>query len=208
MSLQKLHLKREEAFKYFQKVMSQIENISKSSMQILMNAYEYVEYEKNTIIIKENDTSGTVYFIVKGLVKSYYYNTSKELIDSFSEEGTFFGNLYSHITKKPATEIYEAMEDVVLLKTDYVQLERLFKEHHDLETLARKGIQQYYVQYMERVHQLKGLTADEKYNLFLEQYGSIMNRIPIKSIADYLGISAETLSRIRAKEKRSKKDTK
>ena len=60
-------------------------------------------------------------------------------------------------------------------------------------------MQQYYITYVERVHNLKGLPSQEKYHLFVSQYDAFMNRIPLKFIANYLGITSETLSRIRAK---------
>ena len=74
-----------------------------------------------------------------------------------------------------------------------------------IESAARKVIEQYYVKYVERVHHLKGLPADEKYHLFQKHYGDFVHRIPLKYVADYLGITSETLSRIRAKENKKKR---
>lgn len=56
------------------------------------------------------------------------------------------------------------------------------------------------MKYVERVHHLKGLPADEKYHLFQQHFGGFVNRIPLKYLADYLGITSETLSRIRGKD--------
>lgn len=175
-------------------------SISDNNIQKLLDAFESVVYDKHTKIIKEGDITSYLYFISKGLVRVYYFNNGKELIDWFAEEGSFFGNLYSHILQKPGFDIYEAMEDVTVLRIKYTDLERLFKESHEIESIARKVLEKYYVTYVEkRVHHLKGLSSDEKYTAFLKNYASCSNRIPLKYVANYLGISSETLSRIRAK---------
>lgn len=174
--------------------------ISPMNLQKILNIFEQVEYEKNTQIIREGEITNYIYFVSKGIIRVYYYSNGKEIIDWFAEEGAFFGNLYSHIMQKPGFDIYESVEEVVLLRVRYEDLEQLFSEVHEIDTTARKIMEQYYVRYVERVHHIKGLTAEEKYHYFIENYGSYLNRIPLKYVADYLGISAETLSRIRAKD--------
>lgn len=181
-------------------VINSLAEISPSNLQKILDICETIEYDKNTQIIKEGEVSSYVYFVHKGIIRVYYHSIGKELIDWFAEEGTFIGNLYSHIMKKPGVDIYESIEDVVLLRTKYDKLEKLFRESHEIETVARKIIERYYVTYVERVHHLKGLAADEKYRFFVNHYGTVMNRIPLKFVADYLGITSETLSRIRSKD--------
>ena len=78
-----------------------ISEISKINLQKILAVFETVEYDKNTQIIKEGEISSYVYFVTKGIVKIYYHSSGKELIDWFAEEGTFIGNLYSHIMQKP-----------------------------------------------------------------------------------------------------------
>ena len=186
----KLHLKE---------TLLQAAIISENNIQKILNIFEVVKYDKNQQIIKEGTVAEYMYFISKGLVRVYYFKTGKEIIDWFAEEGSFIGNLYSHITTKPGFDIYEAMEDVTLLRVKFNDLEKLYKESHEIESLSRKIMEQYYITYVERVHNLRALPSDEKYHLFLKYYAPIINRIPLKFVAIYLGITAETLSRIRAK---------
>lgn len=190
---------------YLAEVIRGITDISEENIKKILDAFELVEYDKNTQIIKEGEITSYVYFVTKGIVKIYYYSSGKELIDWFAEEGTFIGNLYSHIMQKPGFDIYESIEDVSMLRAKYDKLETLFKHNHEIESAARKVIEQYYVKYVERVHHLKGLPADEKYHLFQKHYGDFVHRIPLKYVADYLGITSETLSRIRAKENKKKR---
>ena len=181
-----------------------ITDISEVNLQKILDIFESVTYDKNTKIIKEGGITSYVYFVSKGIIRVYYHSVGKELIDWFAEEGSFIGNLYSHIMQKPGFDIYESIEDVALLRTQYSDLEKLFKQNHEIESAARRVLEQYYVKYVERVHHLKGLPADEKYHLFQQHYGEFVQRIPLKFVADYLGISSETLSRIRGKDNKKK----
>jgi hypothetical protein len=91
------------------------------------------------------------------------------------------------------------MEDTFVLKANYNELQSLYKESHEIESVARRIMELYYVKYVERVHNIKGLPAEQKYEAFLKNYESCSNRIPLKFVANYLGITSETISRIRAK---------
>ena len=181
--------------------------VSDKNIQKILGAFESVVFEKNTQIIKQGDVATHLYFISKGIIRVYYHKSGKELIDWFAEEGCFFGNLYSHILKKPGLDIYESIEDVELLRIKYSELENLYKGSHEIEAIARIFMEQYYVRYIERAHYLKGLLSDEKYYAFLKSYERCVNRIPLKYVANYLGITSETLSRIRSKyDKKNKKE--
>lgn len=183
----------------------EIHPISQENQKKLLDAFEEVSYDKNTQIIKGDEIPVYMYFVVKGIIRVYYTNEDKELIDWFAEEGCFIGNLYSYIMRKPGFDIYESIEDVVLLRARYTDLERLLAHSHEIERLAREIIQLYYVKYVERVHHLKGLPAEEKYHHFVHHYGAFVNRIPLKYVANYLGITSETLSRIRARDNKKVK---
>lgn len=179
-------------------------SISSVNLEKLLAACEVITFDKNTQIIKEGDIVDYFYFISKGIIRVYYHNDGKEIVDWFAEEGCFFGNLFSYIMKKPGIDIYESIENVTLLRIKYTMMEQLFKESHEIESAALKIMQEHYVKYVERVHPLKGLAAEEKYHLFTKNYASYINRIPLKFVADYLGITSETLSRIRSSKKSKK----
>lgn len=175
------------------------DKISDDDLQKILDVFKLQHYEKNKKIINEGEITNHLYFIFKGLVRVYYYKSGKELIDWFAEEGYFFGNLYSYILQKPGIDIYETMEETIVLKASYADLQSLYKESHEIDSLARRIMELYYVKYVERVHNIKGLPAEEKYEAFLKNYESCSNRIPLKFVANYLGITSETISRIRAR---------
>ena len=100
----------------------------KPPKEFLAETIRSITYDKNTKIIKEGEITSYVYFVSKGIIRVNYHSVGKELIDWFAEEGSFIGNLYSHIMQKPGFDIYESIEDVALLRTQYSDLEKLFKK--------------------------------------------------------------------------------
>ncbi len=185
-------------------VIQQISPVTPTNLQKIINNFEFITFDKDAVILKDNEIPTYCYFVVKGIVRVYYNTDGRQIIDWFAEEGTFIGNLYGYITKS-GFDIYESLEEVELLRAKYTDIEQLLSHTHEIERVARKLIELYYVRYVERSHQLKGLPAEEKYRLFVKNYGKFVSRIPLKYIADYLGITSETLSRIRAKELKKQK---
>ena len=186
-------------------VIQKISPITASNLKKIIDKFEFITFDKDAVILKENEIPTYCYFVAKGIVRVYYKVEERQIIDWFAEEGTFIGNLYGYITKS-GFDIYESIEEVELLRATYADIEHLLSHVHEIERVARKTIELYYVQYIERSHQLKGLSAEEKYRLFVRNYEKFVPRIPLKYIADYLGITSETLSRIRAKELKKKKN--
>lgn len=200
----KMKAQESKAKEMLANVLQQIDVISTSNLQKVLDKFEFISFDKETAILKESEIPKYIYFVAKGIVRVYYKTDGRQIIDWFAEEGTFIGNLYGYITKS-GFDIYESIEEVELLRATYADIEHLLSHVHEIERVARKTIELYYVQYIERSHQLKGLSAEEKYRLFLRNYEKFVSRIPLKYIADYLGITSETLSRIRAKELKKKK---
>lgn len=172
--------------------------ITEQSIKEIVELFELATYKKNEIIISEGKISDEFYFIYKGAIRVFFYKDDKLIIDRFEVEGGSFGSNFSFLTKKPCTYNYEAMEDVVLLKGSYKALDELCKKSHEIERLYRMNMEMYHFLFTQRMSAFKSTTTEDRYNNFIEEYGDLANRIPLKDIANYLDMSPETLSRIRA----------
>ena len=179
--------------------LSNVTKVNESHMDALMNLFELVSYKKNTEIIKEGDIAEYFYFIYKGIIKIYFYVNDKIVIDRFETEGALFGGNFTHISKQPGTNIYESLEDVYLLKIKYTDLENLCKKSHEIEHLYRISMELFHSQYSKLLSKFKSLNSDERYYEFIKEQSDVINRVPLKDIANYLNMTPETLSRIRAK---------
>ena len=199
MTRQTDNLLETQAKEILKKKLSGITDVQDSQLNLLINLFELVTFKKNHEIIKEGEIAEYFYFIFKGIIKVYFYKNDKPVVERFEQEGGLFGGNFTHLTKKPGTHIYESIEDVVLLRIKYAELDDLCKKYHEIERLYRVSMEIFHTGYVERLSSFKSLSSEERYNEFVQQYGNITNRVPLKDIANYLDMTPETLSRIRSK---------
>lgn len=174
-------------------------DVSDETLQKITDVFEPVQYEKNFTILKEGEIAQYLYFISDGIVKISYSVDDKEIIDWFAEEGVFVGNMQSYQQKTPAVETIESIEKIDLLRARYSDIIQLLNNSHETERAVRKIMESYHSRYVRRTQSLKSLSAEKKYHLFMSEYAAYANRIPLKFIANYLGMTPETLSRMRSK---------
>lgn len=188
-----------QAKENLRKVLLHTTEVDKIQLDLLINLFELVSYKKNHEIIKEGEIAEYFYFIYKGIVKVYFYKNDKPVVERFEKEGGLFGGNFTHLTKKPGTHIYESVEEVTLLRIKYADLETLCKKSHEIERLYRVSMELFHSTYVERLSSFKSLSSEERYHELMQHYGDITNRVPLKDVANYLDMTPETLSRIRAK---------
>ena len=155
------------------------------------------EYKSGEIILHQGDTNKHLYFLEKGLVRAFYYKDEKELTSWIFPENTLFISVYSFLTQTPSFETIEAIEDSEIYFISYSKLQELYNLHLDLNVVGRKLTEMYYIQMAERVTNLRMIDSKTRYENFIENYPNLINRIPLGYVASYLGMSQETLSRIR-----------
>ena len=123
----------------------------------------------------------------------------KEITHWFGFENDFVTSFHSFITQKPAVENIQLLEGSILWAISKETLSGLFNKHHEIERLVRIVYEKYYIRLEERFVNAQFKTATERYENLLLQTPHILERMPLGHIASYLGISQETLSRIRSK---------
>jgi CRP-like cAMP-binding protein len=185
--------------KLFNYLLSIAPDTNKSELTALVNEFSYFEFSKKDVIIQNGDFSEAVYFVYEGLVRISYNKEEKEITNWFIKENMIFAATYSILTGKPNYSQYEAIEDTYVLKIKYSVLESYYKKYHSLEHLGRKLIEAYYSAFMKKTHDVLFLSAEERYHIFLKDHDDLLSRIPLRYVASYLGITQETLSRLRAK---------
>ena len=173
-------------------------NISSEAVESLSCYVKKVEIGKNSILVKESNICHQLYFLEKGALRGYYNLDSKEVTFWFAFEGSFITSFYSFISQKPGIDNIQAIENSILWSISYEALQKLFDQHHDIERLVRIINEKYYVHLEERLIAMQFRTARERYEQLILNSPHILKRISLGHIASYLGISQETLSRIRA----------
>jgi CRP-like cAMP-binding protein len=190
---------------YFNKLSKSI-TITEADKTILKQHVIVKKIRKRQYLLQEGDVCKQVAFVSKGMLRSYTTDDKgNERIIQFAPEGWFISDLYSMITGEPSTQNIDAIEDseLVLINTaSQEKLQELIPEYIKFNYLQMRGA---YIALQKRLADMFALSAEEKYVKLLNTYPDIVQRVPQHMIASYMGLTPETLSRIRKNisEKRS-----
>lgn len=154
---------------------------------------------KGQYIIRSGERCNDIYFIESGLLRGFYFNEDKEITNWLALDGEFATSFYSFITRVPAAECIEALENCELVQLPYASLQQLYANFPETERIGRLLTESYYIRLEGRLLGLQFTTARERYEQLMEHNAALLQRAPLGHIASYLGITQETLSRIRAK---------
>lgn len=157
------------------------------------------ELKKKNLLLEEGSVCERLYFIEKGLARAYYFWDEQEITSWFMQENDLIVSVYSFFSQKPSLEYIELLEDSTLISISNEDLQRLYKEFPEFNYFGRVLTQQYYVRSEERIISHRRHTAEKRYEALFNSNPGLFNRAQKNQIASYLGMSAETLSRIRRK---------
>lgn len=167
---------------------------------VLEKKTERLELPKKHILLKKGKVCNHLYFIEKGLARNFFEEDNKELTNDITIEGELLVSFSSFITRKPSLETIELLEDSVLCALHYDDLQILYKSFPVMDHIGRMIAEYNYNSLVIKNYRLKFNTATERYEALFRTKIEIIKRVPIGIIASYLGMSIETLSRIRSKQ--------
>lgn len=153
---------------------------------------------KRQYLLQAGDVCIHETFVTKGLLRAYTVDKTEQThIAMFAMEGWWISDMYSFLTGTPATQHIDALEDSEVLCIEKGDLERLYERVPKFDKFFRILLQNAFVANQQRAMASISQTAEELYLNFVKKYPSLEQRIPQVQIASYLGITPETLSRIR-----------
>jgi len=156
-------------------------------------------FRKGKLLLKAGEICDHIYFIKKGAVRGFIRDGAKDITTWITAENEIVSSISSLDMKEPAQENMQAIENCELLALTYTDFQNLYIKFPEFNIVARKILQKYYKDAERRAFIARVTKAEKKYRLFLTRYGHLANRIPLKYIASFLGITLETLSRVRKK---------
>lgn len=166
------------------------------------------DIKKNTIIIRQGDTFSKMIFVTKGLLRSYTIDCKdKQHVVDFAPEQYWIGDQNSFKLNKPSAVFIEAVEDatVVLMDKNFYETAGKIAPGYNAfmvsALLTRLSLMQ------RRINMLLAASAEERYLEFMQLFPDVMSRVPLWMVATHLGMTAESLSRVR-KELATKKAVK
>ncbi len=176
-----------------------IYHLSPKAQEALATHLKQLTLQKGDFLLKEGSTCRYLYFLETGCLRGFYRLEDKEITHWFGFENDFVTSFHSFITQTPSVENLQVLEDSVLWSISQEALYSLYNQFPEIERLGRMACEKYYIRLEERYVNAQFKTAAERYSQLIESNGQFLQRIPLGYIASYLGISQETLSRIRGK---------
>lgn len=157
------------------------------------------EVKKNDFLVKSGEICDSIYFIKKGVLRGFITEEGKEITTWLTIENEVVSTITGFLLQTPTMENIQAIEDCELLAIKFEDLTRLYMKYPSFNIVGRKITEQYYMYAEQRAYITRLHDAERKYELLTQLYAHFLNRIPLKYIASFLGITIETLSRVRAK---------
>ena len=161
------------------------------------NKSKILRLHKGEIIIKEGQYADKTYFIMNGCARAYYLKDGKDISDWFAFENEYISSINSFFLHVPSPHYIELLEDSVLLEISRENVSRLSDKYRDFERLSKIIVIKTMLQQQERIASMQFFSAEQKYENLLSIRPNITQRVPLTHIASYIGITLETLSRIR-----------
>jgi CRP-like cAMP-binding protein len=193
-------------FDKFLKLIQFYTKLNTEEIDFFKNHIPIRSFKKNEVFFDEGKISKTIYFILNGCVRLFYNVNGNEKTAFFYTEGKFICAGESYTFNIPAKENYQALEDTVLMCLDKRAIEKMFTFSANLEIIARIAVEDELITCQQMIKSFVTKSPEERYNELLEKNSNLFQRAPQQYIASFLGVSPETLSRIKKRvfEKRKK----
>jgi CRP-like cAMP-binding protein len=185
-------------FEVFQKYLSDKIAITQEELDLVQSLSFLKKLRKRQYLLQEGDVWKYYAFVCKGCLRTYRTDEKgQEHIMQFSIENWWAGDLESLRSGLPAKSAIEALEDAEVLLFTKENFDIMQQRIPAFKTMVEDILARSFIVHQNRIHAAISYTAEEKYTNFTNSYPQIFNRVPLHMIASYLGVTAETLSRIR-----------
>lgn len=171
--------------------------ISDTEKLAIENISTSITIPKNALLQTVGHTCKTIYFLKSGIARIFYYKDGIDITESFAFESNIIARVESLFTGNPSQKAIQILKDAEIISINATQLFKLYDTNPNIERLFRLIFENAYVDTVKRIESIQFHTAEERYNNLLKET-NYLQKIPLKHIASYLGITQVSLSRIRA----------
>ena len=181
------------------KKITDLTEISVSSIDKLFQIANQRQYKKGNIILKQGQICQTIIFVEKGYLRTFIDKDGKEINTDFTFEGNFTTNLKSLRNSSQSDTSIQAGEITTVYEFDKNKLLELYNVSAEIESFGRKLLEQLLIDQEEHINLFKLYSSTERYQYLQNNKSEMLQRLSLSQLSSYLGIARETLSRIRKK---------
>lgn len=172
--------------------------LSIESKALLSEHITLKKVSKGDFILKYGEICKHLYFVNKGFIRIFYYKNEKNITEWFADEKQFFFSITSYFKNVPSKLVIEAIEDCEIILLSKEGQDKLRKTNIEISNLIIQFFTVSLILSQKRMESLQFETAAHRYQNLLIDQPNILHKVPLQYVASFLGITQETLSRIRA----------
>jgi CRP-like cAMP-binding protein len=176
-----------------------IHPISNEAIDVIDRGTFPVNLRKGSYLVKPGSSSNDLYWVMKGVIRGYIKEEGKEITTWINEENEVVGSIRNFGLEIETDEYVQAIDDSALIAIPHSVITHLYANFPEANFIGRVILEENYRGAEERAFISRIPNAEKRYKRFVATRGTLLNRIPLKYIASYLGMTLETMSRIRGK---------
>lgn len=178
---------------------NKIARLNVEEIQTLATRLNFCQFKKGELILAEGHVENYVYYIVDGIIRNYCVKDGSDVSLDFFFTGEFTNAFMSFLTRQKSIVNVEAMTDTKVLRIHFNDLQQLYEGSLAFNKIGRIISEQLYIKRTMREVSLITMSASERYNDLMARHPDLIQQIQQKYLSTFLGISPETLSRLRSK---------
>ncbi len=168
-----------------------------SELDVLESILVPMKFAKGDFILQEGEVATHIYWVVKGLVRQFYFKNGKDLTEYMAAENTICMSIESLFKEQPSRQQIQALEPTIIFALPKALLEHEAVRNVNIQMLYRKILEESLILSQIRADMLRFESAPERYAKLVKRAPQLVLRAPLVYIASYLQMTPETLSRVR-----------
>jgi len=178
-------------------VVFNVHPLSEEEWSDLSRIWVPVSFKRKVILTAAGEVEKSLYFVVDGAQRAFYLDGDRpESTIVFTYPYSFSGVADSFLTQTPSKYFLETLTASTMLRTSYNQVNELMNKYHNIERWVRKATAYTLMGTLERQVELMSFTAEEKFKTLLKRSPQVLQIIPHKYLASYLGLDPSTFSKL------------